>query len=135
METKEYIKWFENILGVNGLNFKYTTHHYDANNLDGFEFEREILTRKVLYYNSSNNVISTHSPYGSHWEKSKDVKKIIADENFRWVIKGDEFLSRTKFCCVKLINYDGSVKNLGCFNAELVEKTYKEMYEVFKMMF
>ena len=32
MEIKEMIDWFENLLNVKGLKFKYSINHYDADN-------------------------------------------------------------------------------------------------------
>lgn len=121
MEIKEIIDWFENLLNVKGLKFKYTINHYNADGLDKFDFEREILTRKVLYYDTTNNVISTHSPYGSHWESRKDVVKIKASENFRWCIKGEDFISCYKPCNITYEDYYGNNKLLMCCNENRVK--------------
>jgi hypothetical protein len=123
-EINEIIEWFEKLLGVNGLKFKYTICHYDTDGLDKFDFEREILTRKVLYYDTTNNVLSTHSPYGSHWENRKDVVKIKTTENFRWCIKGEDFLSCYKPCNITYEDYYGNSKLLMCCNEKRVNALY-----------
>ena len=131
--TKEIIKWFEDLLGTENITFLFGTEQkvYTRN---GYEFDRDILTRKLLYYDKTNNTISTHSPYGSHWEKRKDVVKLKADENFRWVIDGEEFLSSTKFCHVRLESYNGYIENLGCFNENKVTESYHKLYESLKLI-
>ena len=131
--TKEIIKWFEDLLGTENITFLFGTEQkvYTRN---VYEFDRDILTRKLLYYDKTNNTISTHSPYGSHWEKRKDVVKLKADENFRWVIDGEEFLSSTKFCHVRLETYDGYIEDLGCFNENKVTESYHKLYESLKLI-
>lgn len=124
MEIKEMIDWFENLLNVKGLKFKYSINHYDADNLNEFDFEREVLGRKVLYYDTTNNVVSTHSPYGSHWENRKDVIKIKSTDNFRWCIKGLDFLSCYKPSNIISEDYDGNTKLLKCCNEERVNALY-----------
>lgn len=133
--TKEIIKWFETLLGVESITFLYDMDNkvFDANG-DGYDFESKVLTRKVLYYDKTNNIISTHSPYGTHWEKRKDVVKLKSNENFRWVIGGDEFLSSTKFCNVALETYNGNIENLGCFNVSKVCETYDKLYKDLKLI-
>jgi len=123
-EIDEIIEWFENLLNVDELKFKYSVHHYDTDGLDKFDFEREVLTRKVLYYDTTNNTINTHSPYGSHWENRKDVVKIKATENFRWRIKGEDFLSCYKPCNITYEDYYGNSKLLMCCNEKRVNALY-----------
>ena len=127
--TKEIKKWFEDLLGVENITFLLGAEQEVYN---GDDFDREILTRKILYYDKTNNTISTHSPYGTHWEKRKDVVKLKSDENFRWVINGEEFLSSYKFCHVRLETYDGRIEDLGCFNGDKVTETYDNLYESLK---
>lgn len=121
-------EWFEKLLHVDGLKFKYTASHCDADNLGIYEFERDVLTRKVLYYDTTNNVISTHSPYGSHWENRKDVVKIKASENFRWCIRGEDFISCYKPCNITYEDYYGNSKLLMCCN----EKRIKTLYNLIR---
>ena len=131
--TKEVIKWFEDLLGTENITFLFGIEQKVYNGNEG-EFDRDILTRKVLYYDKANNAISTHSPYGSHWEKRKDVVKLKADENFRWVINGEEYLSSSKFCHVRLESYNGYIENLGCFNENKVTESYHKLYESLKLI-
>ena len=131
--TEESIKWFEELLKVRNITFLVGTEQ-KVFNKNEYDFDRDILTRKVLYYDKTNNAISTHSPYGSHWEKRKDVVKLKANENFRWVIEGDDFLSSIKFCNVWLETYDGDIEDLGCFNSNKVLETYDKLYENLKLI-
>lgn len=126
--TKEIIKWFEDLLGVENITFLYGADNKVFNG-NGYDFDCQILTRKILYFDTTNNIISTHSPYGSNWEKRKDVKKLKADENFRWIIQGEDFLSSTKLCNVNLLSYNGNVENLGCFNEDKVVETMNKLYQ------
>ena len=131
--TEESIKWFEELLKVRNITFLVGTEQ-KVFNKNEYDFDRDILTRKVLYYDKTNNAISTHSPYGSHWEKRKDVVKLKADENFRWVINGEEYLSSSKFCHVRLESYNGYIENLGCFNENKVTESYHKLYESLKLI-
>ena len=133
-EVNEIVEWFKNLLNVKGeLKFKYTVNHYDASNLDLYDFEREVLTTKVLYFDTTNNVISTHSPYGSFWEKRKDVVKIIASENFRWCIKGEEYLSDCKPCYITLRRYDGYDEMLMKCNEKKLTAYFSKLKAIFSM--
>ena len=132
-ETKEIVKWFEDLLGVENIVFLYGADNKVFNG-DGYDFDCLILTRKVLYYDKTNNIISTHSPYGSHWEKRKDVLKLKTTENFRWIIKGEDFLSCTKLCNVWLETYDGDIENLGCFNENKVLDTQHKLFDQLKLI-
>ncbi len=134
-ETREIIKWFEDLLGVENLTFLYgSDSKVFESDCSGYDFEIKVLTRNVLYFDKTNNIISTHSPYGTHWEKRKDVAKLKSNENFRWVIKGADFLSSIKFCNVWLETYDGDIEDLGCFNSNNVLETYDKLYENLKLI-
>ena len=85
-EKSKYTKWFEDILNVNGIKFK---KNITQDWCDGFT-TRE-LTRKILYFDTLNKVICTHSPYGTHWENAKHIVKLTANDNFRWYIEEDVF--------------------------------------------
>ena len=85
-EKAEYTKWFETILKVNNLKFR---ESITQNECDGFTAIE--LTRKVLYFDKLNNIISTHSPYGTHWENAKHIVKLTADDKFRWYTRPHVF--------------------------------------------
>lgn len=109
-EKKRIKKWFENLLNIDDLKFKINVTQDDC---DGF-MDTD-LSRKVLYYDTVNHILSTHSPYGSHWEKARAVVKLKTTENFRWVIKGEEYLSICKPCVLTIENYDkGIIKTEVC---------------------
>lgn len=122
-EVREIIEWFENLLDVDGLTFKYSKDNLDASILNGYEFEREVLTRKLLYFDPTNNVITTHSPYGTHWENRKDVKKIVSTDNFRWCCKGDEYLSCFRPSYIELEDYNGDIEMIKHCNEDKIMRT------------
>lgn len=53
--------------------------------------------------------------YGTHWEKRKDVVKVKLSYNFRWIIKGDNFLPLTTQY-INIERYDGTTENIWSYS-------------------
>lgn len=116
--TQDYLKikeWFEELLNVDNISIVYGNNMDSCENMDEYDIDRYALSRKLLYFDKSNNVLSTNSPYGTHWEKRKDVVKVKSSYNFRWIIKGDNFLPLTTQY-INIEKYDGTTENIWSYS-------------------